>query len=88
MCKTGGMILTEESEVLRMILAEESEVLRMILAEESEVLRMILTEESEVLRRKKKSVPLALCQSQIGLGSKCRVRGESLNTRRPPQCPG
>jgi len=46
---------------------------------------MILTEEAEVLRNK--SVPLALCPSQTGLGSNCRLRGERRDTRRSPQCP-
>ena len=41
---------------------------------------MILTEEAEVLRNK--SVPLALCPSQIGLGSNCCIRGDSLDTSR------
>jgi len=47
---------------------------------------MILTGETEVLRNK--SVQLALCPSQIDLGSNCRLRGDSRNTRRSPQCPG
>lgn len=38
----------------------------------------------EVLRNR--SVPMALCPSQIGLGSNCRLRGERLTTRRSPQC--
>jgi len=41
---------------------------------------MKLIEDTEVLRNK--SVPLALCPSHIGLGSNCRLRGESLNTLR------